>query len=138
MNTSISYNVNAVVKEDDSSAIGPTPVATLNPNPIIAAPTASLETAEVARYARDDSDRNRREFFDGPEASTNTTVVAADENISTDETDAMETSEQVIEPTGEPTENSGTEPTEEITATSSATTQAGKKYLSPFRRRMLR
>jgi prophage DNA circulation protein len=138
MNTSISYNVNAVVKEDDSPTIDPAPVVALNPN--LTAPTSSLETAteEVTAWDRG----TRADFFAGPEGITSTT---ADQNIITDETDAMDTSEPaatVTEHMDEPMENTWNEPvessddtehtttevSEEITATSSTTTQAGRSY----------
>jgi hypothetical protein len=167
MNTSsssITDKVNDVVKEDDGPTIAYAAMATLNPNPITAEPTASVETKEEEEptYLRDDIARKRAEFFAGPEAmhmaipsETSTMVTAAtvpnNEVIILDETDAMDciivnesdtkpidssAGEPIDLTSGEPMENAWTDETEharevseeEITTTSSATTQAGRSY----------
>jgi len=118
MNTSITSNVNAAIKEDDGTTIVSTPSATLNPNPIIDTPTAPVETKEEPTYLRDDIARNRAEFFAGPEAmdtaipsETSTTITATipnNEVVILDETDAMDCSAVVYDT--KPVDSSAGEP----------------------------
>jgi hypothetical protein len=117
MNTSVSYNVNAVVKEDDGPTIASAAVATLNSNPIIAAPTAHVETIEdEPTYLRDDNVRNRAEFFAGPEAMdtaipSETSTMVTDTAIANNEVILLNESDtEAIDNSGDPMDCSTGEP----------------------------